>query len=185
MKLFVRLYADVAGQKKPAGIPDLWPADCEEVDDSAPDPEDGRLVMSLEEYHSYLATHRAAFEAWRDEAQLPEYRKRKIEAIDQKTVELIEQGFVFSSKTFSLSREAQLNLIAMEGKKSIEGAFPAMWNTLDDLDTLIINNVTVWDAFYETAFGTKRFHLESGTALKDTVRAAATNAELDDITDPR
>jgi hypothetical protein len=124
--------------------------------------------------------------AEKDAAHLPDHKAEKCEAIDVKTDELISQGFVYSTKTFSLSLPAQSRIIGIhEVKDQPELVYPVTWNTLDDSDTVDLADSTEVHAFYLTALGTYRAHVDDGTDLKDQVRVATTIAEVDAIEDPR
>ena len=63
--------------------------------------------------------------------------------------------------------------------------YPLDWNTIDDLDVYAIPDAATLDGFYLTGVGTIRAHLDSGTALKTSVRAATTIAEVDAVVDNR
>ena len=63
--------------------------------------------------------------------------------------------------------------------------FPINWNTKGDEDTYTIADSADLHAFYLTAVGTLRSHLDSGTVLKDAVRAATTIAAVDAVEDNR
>ena len=63
--------------------------------------------------------------------------------------------------------------------------YPVKWNTLDDSDVIEIADSSALHTFYLTALGTYRTHVDSGTTLKDSVRAATTIAEVDAVEDTR
>jgi hypothetical protein len=110
----------------------------------------------------------------------------KTKAIDKKTSELIGNGFVYDSTVFSLSLESQTKLAGShQVKDEPEFTYPVKWNSKDDKNTKSLANSSEMRAFYLTALGTVRVHLDSGTTLKDQVRAATTVAEVDAIVDDR
>ncbi len=117
---------------------------------------------------------------------LSSVKASKLLAIDARTDALIASGFVYSSKTFSLSLPAQ---IKMNGSHMVRDdpsfTYPVIWNTMDDNDTISLADSAALDAFYLTALGTVRSHLDSGTALKDQARAAVTVAVINAIVDNR
>ena len=124
--------------------------------------------------------------AEKDAAELPSVKNAKCAAIDTRTAELIDQGFSYSSKTFSLSLASQSML---EGsypvKNHVSLTYPIVWNTIDDLDTISLADATDLENFYLTALGTFRARRDSGTTLKDQVRAASTIAAVDAVVDSR
>ncbi len=124
--------------------------------------------------------------AEKDTNILDSVKASKLLAIDTRTDALIAGGFVYSSKTFSLSLPAQ---VKMNGSHMVRDdpafAYPVIWNTMDDNDTISLADSATLDAFYLTALGTVRGHLDSGTALKDQVRAAVTVAVVNAIVDNR
>jgi hypothetical protein len=110
----------------------------------------------------------------------------KHRAIDVKTSALIAVGFTFAGKTFSLSQNAQSNLIGLDlTRLDVALVYPITYNTKDDMDTHSLANAVDVHNLYLTALGTYRAHLDSGTALKDQVRAAATVAAVDAVADVR
>lgn len=125
-----------------------------------------------------------------DAADFPAYKQAKNAAIDQRTVELINQGFLYSSKVFSLSSSAQsywngLGNLAANGLLTEPDDFPMTVNTLDDTDTHDIVNIANAIGLFAAAAATIKGHLASGTALKTQVRAATTVAEVDAVVDSR
>lgn len=183
--LIVRLYSDIPSGLKPAGIPDAWPAEVRDIDNAAPIPS-GFTAMSSAELEAHKATHLSAYQAWRDVEELPSIKAARFEDIDAKTTSLIEAGFAYGGKIFSLSINAQstysgLYMIREEPALS----FPVAINTIDDLDTHPLADAQEIRAFYLTAVATYRGHLDAGTALKNAVREASTAAEVAAIQDNR
>lgn len=113
----------------------------------------------------------------------------KSNEIDARTAQLIEVGFEFppsSGKIFSLSKEFQLMLTGLNQERTApEVTYPVDWNTKDDSDKLSLVDADMVRSFYMTAVGTVRAHRDSGTALKDQVRAATTIAEVEAVEDTR
>lgn len=184
MKLLVLLYGAIPAGQKPAGIPDLWPASVTEVEDAADT--GGLLALTREEFAAYQATHRATYDAWAAPTALSALKASACAQIDQRTTELIEEGFEFSGKRFSLSANAQNTLNGSYGLRDDPSfVYPVVWNTIDDADSLSIVDSFELRAFYLTAVGTYRAHLADGTDLKAAVRGAATVAALRDVVDNR
>lgn len=131
-----------------------------------------------------------------DAADLPALKEARYLEIDTRTTELIEMGFGYGGKVFSLSRQAQSNLLGVQAsinKASRKGiltqfeaaVFPLTFNTLDDSTSIDIATVNEFDTFFDVAFGTGKAHLESGTSLKEAIRNAATKAGVDAVVDAR
>ena len=110
----------------------------------------------------------------------------KIAAIDARTDQLIAAGFTYSGKVFSLSSSAQDKMIGSHQVKDDPAlTYPIVWNNIDDTDSTSLADSAALNGFYLTALGTVRAHLDSGTALKDAVRAAADIAAVDAVVDSR
>lgn len=131
-----------------------------------------------------------------DSLTFTDRKKIKFKLVDAKTATLIEEGFVWNDLTFSLSRQAQNNMLGVhtaiaenEAKGTIAdfeaSFFPITFNTIDDLDQTNIDTVADYLDFYNTGMATVRAHLDGGTALKSAIRAATTQPELDAIVDNR
>ena len=108
---------------------------------------------------------------------------------DARTNELILGGFEFppgSGRIFSLSPTAQSNLLGMYTAKDHPAmTWPLLWPTkLDDYE-YSIPDVATFEMFYLTALGTIRVYRDSGTALKEVVRACTTRAQVDAVVDDR
>ncbi len=124
-----------------------------------------------------------------DLLRLPELKEQRFEEIDGRTGDLIEQGFEFppeSGLVFSLSREFQLMLSGLNQERDApEVSYPIEWNTKDDSGKLSLTDASMVRSFYLTAMGTVLARRNSGTALKDQIRAASTVAEVDAVVDER
>lgn len=120
---------------------------------------------------------------------LDDYKIAKYLAFDARTNELILDGFEFppaSGYKFSLTIYGQLNLLGVYVvRDSPMMSWPLLWPTkLDDYEYSIPDAAT-FESFYLTAMGTIRAYRDSGTLLKETVRAATTKAEVDAVIDSR
>lgn len=124
--------------------------------------------------------------AEKDAALLDAEKARRYSEITRRTHELIAQGFSFGGKQFSLSTNARIEVSAIHVVRDDPAVvYPIHWNTLADDDTLPLpDSATVHD-FYLTAVGTYRACMDSGTALKDQIRAATTLAEVAAVVDTR
>ena len=84
----------------------------------------------------------------------------------------------------SLSQNSQLNLLGLNSSRT-ELTYPVEYNNIDDTDVYTITDATDMHTMYLTALGTKKTHLDSGTALKDQIRAAVDEAAVQLIIDTR
>lgn len=119
-----------------------------------------------------------------DKTTVVGYRKYIYENIDTRTGELIAQGFTYDTKTFSMSSNAQNNLLGTFAAKDALD-YPFSWNVKDDSETYSIADITEMTTFFMTALATKKGHQDSGTVLKSLVTAATTIEELELIIDER
>lgn len=96
-------------------------------------------------------------------------KEKKNKEIDQRTVELISDGFTYDGEQFSLSIEAQSNWDGLEYCVK-EGYLtpPTDVSTINDGEYILADASGV-HAFYQTAVGTKKARLDSGRALKQQV----------------
>jgi hypothetical protein len=114
-----------------------------------------------------------------------EKQKMHIE-IDARTAELISNGYIYKEKAFSLSPNAQTNILALYSTKDEpEMIYPIRYNTIDDTDSYDLVDAADVKGMYLTALAFKKGFIDSGTALKDSVRAASTPEELTAIKDNR
>ncbi len=117
---------------------------------------------------------------------LSEYKAQRFTEIDEKTKELILQGFLYNGQIFSLSLNAQINIEALHSSRLDPLlTYPITYNTLDDLEVYSIIDAEDLHLMYFTALGTKKSYVDSGTGLKNSIREAQTIAEVQAITDPR
>lgn len=114
-------------------------------------------------------------------AQLKEYRYTEI---DNKTGELISQGYTYNGIVFSMSANAQSNLLGTYSSKDLL-SYPFAWNSKDDSSTYQIADATEMTTFFMTALATKKAHQDSGTTLKTEVRDAVDIAAVNLIIDNR
>jgi hypothetical protein len=120
------------------------------------------------------------------ELSLENYKLLKHNAIDRRTGELIGQGFSYATKQFSLSPGAQTNILALDNTKDDPAlTYPIKYNNIDDTDTYEVVDAADLHNMYLTALATKKGHLDSGTVLKDQVRAAVDEAGVDAVVDNR
>jgi hypothetical protein len=119
---------------------------------------------------------------------LQNYKKLRFKEIDARTVELIAVGFQFDNgngvKTFSMSNNAQINLLGVDMKRN-DGILPITFHTTDDMDGETFTTPESVDAFFMTGLGTKKAHLDSGSALKVSIRTATDEAGVDAVVDNR
>jgi len=116
---------------------------------------------------------------------LQTYKLQRFEEINNRTGELIEGGYTYSGFSFSLSDRAQTNILALYSTKDDPIlVYPIKFNT-DDLNTFDAVNASEIANMYYSALATKKIFLDSGTGLKDQIRNAITQNEIDSINDNR
>lgn len=117
---------------------------------------------------------------------LDDYKKLRYAEIDARTGELISEGFTYQSKVFSLSQNAQINILALDETRNDPAlTYPINYNTIDDMDSYDVVDATDLHSMYLTALSTKKGHIDSGTAIKTNIRNSLTKAEVDAIIDNR
>lgn len=124
-----------------------------------------------------------------DAEKLPKLKVERFKEIDQRTRELIDQGFEFppgSGLVFSLSKESQSNIHGAYTARNLANfEYPVHWLTNEDDGFVDLQGPTDVENFFLTALGTLRAHKDSGSDLKDQIRAAATKMDLDAVVDDR
>lgn len=125
----------------------------------------------------------------KDAIHLDTIKRAKMDIIDSRTQELISQGFEYppsSGDYFSLSDAMQRNLSGLNQVKDHPAVtYPLDWNHRDNSGKTSLADASEVAALYLTALGTVRAHRDTGTALKDSVRAATTVDAVEAITDNR
>jgi hypothetical protein len=113
-----------------------------------------------------------------------EYMHYRSEEINTRTGELIAEGYIYNGLTFPLSSNGQINLTAIFSTRDFI-PYPVTFNNIDDTETYNIVDATDVFNLYMTALGTKKSHLDSGTALKIQIENSTTDAEIAAIIDNR
>ena len=117
------------------------------------------------------------------------HKKQRIAEVDARSGELIGNGFEFppgSGMCFSLSENSQRMLLGTHASRDDpQLTYPLGWNTKDDEDIYEVPDSATLHNFYLVAFGTIRAYRDSGTAIKNQIRAATTHAEIDVAVDER
>lgn len=114
---------------------------------------------------------------------LDEQKVARKAAVDARTEELIAAGFVFDSRTFSLTDEWRGNWLSLYVLNSFVPQWPVPIPDIDgnfyDLAQAELNNFMA--AGFQAAFNANL----TGTTLKASINAATTQAELDAVVDSR
>ena len=117
---------------------------------------------------------------------LSEYKELRYKEIDLRTEEKIKLGFSYASKVFSLSANAQTNILALDNTKDDPAlSYPIGYSTKDDSEHYDVVDATDLHNMYLTALATKKSWVDSGTVLKDAVRAAIDENAVSLIIDNR
>jgi hypothetical protein len=117
---------------------------------------------------------------------LDEYKDVRFKEIDATTFERISLGFSYNNLVFSLSQNAQINILGMDEVRDDPAmTYPIEYSTIDDLAHYTVTDSTDLHNMYLTALGTKKSWVDSGTVLKDAVRAAIDENAVSLIIDNR
>lgn len=120
----------------------------------------------------------------RDLTILSELQAERYEQIDIVTGKLISEGYVYNGVTFSMSANAQANLLGAYTAKELL-TYPFAWNSKDDSSTYYIADATEMASFFMTALAFKKGLQDSGTVLKTQVRDAIDIDSVNAIVDNR
>ena len=127
-----------------------------------------------------VTDHKASGEA----LSLETNKTKGILEVDRRTQELITQGFVYATKTFSLSLEAQINWTNVPAVAATL-TYPHRTYVKDDTDYHDFADSTELMAAYLAAVSTKQSHRNSGNTLKGQINDAVDQAALGAIVDSR
>ena len=117
---------------------------------------------------------------------LDDYKVLRYHEIDYKTGEKIKLGFSYAGKVFSLSANAQTNILALDNTRDDPAmSYPIEYSTIDDLDNYFVQDSTDLHNMYLTALATKKSWVDSGTTLKDSIRDAIDEQAVQAIIDTR
>jgi len=114
---------------------------------------------------------------------LDEWKAHRNKAIDTRTQELIEAGFVYDSVVFSGSETAQRNWMAMDQARN-DITYPFGVSTKDDGEHTLDDAADV-HTFFLTGLATFEAHYASGRVLKQQVNVATNIEEVDAVVDNR
>jgi hypothetical protein len=122
-----------------------------------------------------------------DANHLPTLKKRMFVFIDKKTRDLIARGFEFGGMHFSLTDNAQKTLLGLKALcDDPTMTYPVRYNALNDEDgSILLNNATDVCNIFLSGHRAFRLAWDSGTDLKERIRAATTLEELKRIIDTR
>ena len=117
---------------------------------------------------------------------LLEYKRLKQAAIEERTGELIEEGFVYDTHTFSLSWQAQQCLKNAKIQLHDELLqFPYLSCTTDDDVEYSVPDSTVFGALLQASITAVNAAIDSGRDLNKEVRDAVDKAGVDAVVDNR
>jgi hypothetical protein len=123
-----------------------------------------------------------------DAIALEAAKEAKIEQIEARTQWLLNNyGYEFppgSGQRFSLSVQTCIMLNGLIIAKDV-APYPVRWNTIDQKSVFEIPSAEVVGQFYMTAFGTYKALQDSGTDLKNAIRACTSIQQVVAIKDPR
>jgi len=113
-------------------------------------------------------------------------KQRKNDAIDERTRQMISEGFDHDNRHFSLSAQAQMNLdgVQMAAEKSIIN-FPHKMSTDDDGIEYELADQGALDVVYGKAVGKIKQCMDGGRDLKNAVMAATTVEDVRAVADER
>lgn len=148
-------------------------------------------VASVAEYYwkaagDVVVEMDAAEKTTADAMQLDIAKGNKTAAIDARTREIISEGFIYDCAEFSLSVQAQQNIVGLKVPIDMGWiTFPHKVSTMDDNVEYELADATAYYNWYAAATTAIKTPYDSGRALKVQVMACTTVAEVDAIEDTR
>ena len=122
-----------------------------------------------------------------ESAEAGYFIERKIirkQIIDERSRELLSQGFIFMDEVMSLSNESQANASSLYIDRAIN-IYPIQLANQDDTAVITLTNESDLSDYYNAGKNRKMMILIAGTSLKMQMESASTEAELDAIVDNR
>jgi len=111
-------------------------------------------------------------------------KKQRVKEIDDRTTELVDEGFEFAGIIFNGSPESQSRIMAAYMAKDF-ATYPIIWMSKDDTTYLEITDETMLTSFFLTGFGTLKYKIDLGSTLKINIQNATTVEDVNNIIDPR
>lgn len=149
---------------------------------------DGQAIPTGEDKRQWTVKD-GSFEKLETQQSLDTAKQLKCDQIDMRTKELILRGFehpASSGQFFSLSIEGQTRVHGvMSLRNDPTWVYPVRWNTVDDLGVHELKDAAEVEAFFHSGANTLRARVDSGTELKNAVRAAQTLEEVAAVVDGR
>ena len=105
-------------------------------------------------------------------------------AVDQRSQELIAQGYTHDGVTLSLSDTAQVKWLGFFVARDLL-TYPRDVSSIDNKDTLTVESAAEVEAIYGGMVSRVADILDRGTSLKQRIANAKTNVQLDAIVDNR
>ena len=106
--------------------------------------------------------------------------------IDNKSVELLKNGFEYDGRKFSLSMEAQINWLGLKaGAEDGVLQFPMTFSTLDECGYTMQSASEVPVFFWGHMAATRESILQSGRMMKAAIMECTTVEQMDAIVDAR
>lgn len=118
------------------------------------------------------------------DVSLINYKALKNNSIDERTGELIVAGHSYGGKVFSMSQNAQINMLGINESRD-DITYPLSYSVIDNSETVDLVDATDVHNFYLNALGTKKSYLDSGNTLIDQVNASVDEAGVDAVVDNR
>ena len=117
---------------------------------------------------------------------LDAYKQYRVDEINIRTAELVQNGYTWASKQFPLTQNGQINLIGMVVAQ-IMGilTYPIDLNTINEEERHSIADGTELYNIFGTALGTKKFYEDSGSTLKEQIMSAVDESAVQAIIDNR
>lgn len=120
----------------------------------------------------------------RGDTALASRKNERMAEVDKKTQELIANGFMWNSVCCSLSTRAQIRIMGIRIAKD-DITYPLVWSGKNDQDSMELANASEVNSFFLTALGTVKATVDSGTALKNSIRACSNIDAVNLIVDGR
>lgn len=117
---------------------------------------------------------------------LAEAKQKKLEEIDTRTRDGISRGFYFDNKQFSLSTQAQINLLGLRSAVNDKLlTFPHRMSTTDDTVEYVIPDLATLEEILAVATGHIKYYYDGGRTLKLAVRDCSTIDAVNAVKDTR
>jgi len=113
---------------------------------------------------------------------LQEYVDYAVALVEERTLNRIRQGFWHNGLMFSMTANAQSDIIGLNSTRDIL-TYPLAYSTIGGLEVYQVLDAAELNSMFLTALGTKQYHVDMGSVVIQSIRDAVNEVEIKAIID--